>query len=73
MRIVPRDHESSTSTARRVTRLVGESLREVAILIAVFVPLEVFMQGRPLTVQAIAGIIAVVVFLLILGIFLEVQ
>ena len=52
---------------------MGESLREVAILIAVFVPLDVFVQGRPLTVQAIAGIIVVVVFLLILGIFLEVQ
>ena len=56
-----------------MTRLVGESLREIAILIVVFVPLEFYVQGSPLTITASAAIIASIALLMGLGLFLEVH
>ncbi len=56
-----------------VVELIGESLREVAVLIAVFAPLDMSAQGRPLTVRSMGVTIAVVVLVFVLGVFLEVK
>jgi len=53
--------------------LIGESLREVAVLIAVFVPLDMLAQQRVLTVRLLSLTIGGFVVLLALGIFLEVK
>jgi hypothetical protein len=53
--------------------LIGESLREVAVLIAVFVPLDMLAQQRVLTVRLLSLTIGEFVVLLALGIFLEVK
>jgi hypothetical protein len=53
--------------------LIGESLREVAVLVAVFVPLDVFVQGRTLTVPTVLATMAISGGLLALGVFLEVK
>ncbi len=51
--------------------LVGESLREMAVLVAVFAPLDMLMQGRSLTVRPVAAMLLIVVPLFVLGVFLE--
>lgn len=56
-----------------VQRLLGEFLREVAVLVVVFAPLESLLQGRPLTLGFLAVIIGLVVVPLAIGIFLEVN
>lgn len=56
-----------------VAELVGESLREIAVLIAVFAPLDMFVQGRPLTVRSMGVMITIVVPVFVLGVFLEVK
>ena len=53
--------------------LVGESLREMAILVAVFAPLDILMQGRSLTSRSAAVILSIVAPLFALGVFLEVR
>jgi hypothetical protein len=58
---------------KRIAELIGESLREVAVLVAVFAPLDWVVQGRPLTVLSIGVIIGLVVPLFVLGVFLEVK
>ena len=60
-------------TARTVERLLGEFLREVAVLVAVFAPLDVVLQGRSLTGGFFAAIIGFVVVPLAIGIILEVN
>jgi hypothetical protein len=56
-----------------VTQLTGELLRESAALIAVFAPLDLFMQGARLTIATAAGIIASVSALFSFGVLLEVR
>ena len=58
---------------RAATVLVGESLREMAVLVAVFAPLDMLMQGRSLTVRPVAAMLLIVVPLFVLGVFLEVK
>ncbi|MBI3402890.1 MAG: hypothetical protein HY048_15860 [Acidobacteria bacterium] len=61
------------STIQQVAVLIGESLREVAVLVAVFVPLDVYVQGRILTVRTLLATIAISGGLFALGVFLEVK
>ena len=58
---------------RAAAVLVGESLREMAVLVAVFAPLDMLMQGRSLTVRPVAAMLLIVVPLFVLGVFLEVK
>ena len=53
--------------------LLGESLREVAVLIAVFAPLDFILQQRALTTMFILAMIGGVLPLFVVGIFLEVR
>ncbi|MBI3491570.1 MAG: hypothetical protein HY047_07310 [Acidobacteria bacterium] len=61
------------STRAAVFLLLGESLREIAVLVAVFAPLDAFAQGRTLTTRFLATTIVGVVALLGFGIYLEVK
>jgi hypothetical protein len=59
--------------ARRelIATLVGESLREVAVLVLVFAPLDAVTQGIALTPRLWMVIIVVVMVLFASGIYLE--
>ncbi len=65
------------ATKRSVVNVVatwlGESLREMAVLIAVFAPLDVLVQGNPLMLRATAVTIGTVVLLFALGVVIEVK
>jgi hypothetical protein len=65
--------DASQSSLGAVMVLIGESLREVAVLIAVFVPLDFILQQRPLTTTFIIVMIGGVLPLFAVGIFLEVR
>jgi hypothetical protein len=56
-----------------VGALVGESLREIAVLVIVFAPLDTLVQGKPLTVRAPVATMAFVAPLFGLGLFLQVK
>ena len=60
------------ATRGLVAVLVGESLREVAVLIAVFVPLDLFVQSKPLTVRFLLTTIVGVMILFGVGVTLQV-
>lgn len=61
------------SAKRAAMILVGESLREMAVLVAVFAPLDTLLQGRLLTMRSLAVILSIVIPLFVLGVFLEVK
>ena len=61
------------SMRQQVAALIGESFREVAVLLAVFVPLDVYVQGRTLTVRIALATIGLVGLFLAVGVFLEVK
>ena len=61
------------SILRALAAFVGESLREIAVLIMVFAPLDMFVQGRPLTTRFIVVTILSTSMLIALGFFLEVR
>jgi cyanate permease len=65
--------DSARSVKRAAMILVGESLREMAVLIAVFAPLDMIVQGWSLTVRSVAAILLTVVPVFALGLFLEVR
>jgi len=46
------------STVRLVLMLVGESFREIAVLVVVFAPLDVLAQSKPLTLRFMAATMA---------------
>ena len=59
---------------RRLTlTLVGEPLREVAVLIVVFLPLDLFAKGKLLTARFLISTIVSVGLVFGLGVFLEVK
>ena len=59
------------SRGKLIAALLGESLREIAILVAVFAPLDALMQGAALTSRSWVAIIVVVVTFFVVGIYLE--
>ncbi len=65
--------ERNPSTNHAVAALVGESLREVAVLVASFAPLDTLVQGKPLTLNATLVTMAIVAPLFGVGLFLQVK
>jgi|RhiMetdeSRZDD1v2_1073273.scaffolds.fasta_scaffold695676_3 hypothetical protein len=60
------------STVRLVAALIGESLREMAVLVIVFAPLDLVVQSKSLTLRYVLGTMAVFAVLFVTGIALEV-
>ena len=67
------DDHRRRSTVSVVAGLIGECLREIAVLIAVFAPLDVFTRATGLTGTFVIATIAGVLALLGVGILLEVK
>ena len=63
--------EADTLHRRSVAEMIGETFREAGILLAVFIPLDLFVQGHPLTLWSIVAIVVLPSTLLALGIGLE--
>lgn len=55
-----------------VAQMLGEFVREAAVLVAVFAPLDMAIQKTPFTLLNVVAILASVGFLLVLGILIEV-
>ncbi len=55
-----------------VAQMLGEFLREAAVLVAVFAPVDMAIQNPPFTLLNVIAIVASVGFLLVLGILIEV-
>ncbi len=55
-----------------VAQMLGEFVREAAVLLAVFAPLDMAIQKTPFTLLNVIAILASVGFLLVLGILIEV-
>jgi hypothetical protein len=53
------------STVRLVAALIGESLREMAVLVIVFAPLDLVVQSKSLTLRYVLGTMAVFAVLLV--------
>ncbi len=65
-------HADTAITHRRsVAEMIGETFREAGILLAVFIPLDLFVQGHPLTLWSIVAIVVLPAALLTSGIVLE--
>ena len=60
-------------TIEKIAALLGEFFREMAVLLAVFLPLDVYVQGRTLTVRTTVATMAISGGVLALGVFLEVK
>jgi hypothetical protein len=60
------------SRFRLVLALFGESLREIAILLLVFVPLDAVMQQHTITPHRYALVIGGILLLFVAGIAMEV-
>jgi hypothetical protein len=56
-----------------VAEMIGELLRDSAVLVAVFAPLESIIKGNPLTFWQLVVTVALVLGLGILGIAIEVK
>ena len=63
--------DAERSRGKLIARLLGESLREIAILVAVFAPLDALMQGAALTSWSWVAIIVVVATFFVVGVYLE--
>jgi len=51
--------------------MLAEALRDIAILVAVFYPLDVYVASQPTDAEVTAAVMAGCVLTLALGIFLE--
>lgn len=65
--------ETRRSVAHVVATWLGESLREMAVLVAVFAPLDVLVQGRPLTLRGFGATMIMVMLLFGSGVAIEVR
>lgn len=63
--------DAERSRGKLIAALLGESLREIAILVAVFAPLDALMQGNVLTPRLWVAIIVVVATFVVIGVYLE--
>ena len=70
---IPRGMDQRPPTIRIIGALVGESLREVAVLVAVFGPLDVIVQEKSLTPDYLLRIIVLVAALFAVAFVLEVK
>jgi hypothetical protein len=56
---------------RVVWQLVGETMREMGTLVALFVPLDWIFSGRPIDIRVLAAVGAASLALIVCGILLE--
>jgi hypothetical protein len=56
---------------RSVSAMLGEVMREVGVLLFVFIPLDLTLQGHKLTTAWIAAIVLLPVSFLATGIYVE--
>jgi hypothetical protein len=61
------------SKSQRVRRLLGETAREIGILVFVFAPLEAVFSDSPIDSRVIAGLIAGSLIAITSGILMEVD
>lgn len=68
----PTDLKETDSPERRsVAEMLGEFLREAGVLFAVFIPLDLLVQGHPLTLPSGLVIVVLPTALLASGMLLE--
>jgi hypothetical protein len=58
---------------RQITRIGGEVLREIGVLLIVFAPLDSFFSRGTLTITGIAVIVVVAVSFILLGMVLGLE
>ncbi len=58
---------------RQALALIGESIREIGILISVFAPLDAFFQKEPPAASVVAAIVAAGLHFIWVGIILEAE
>ena len=56
---------------KRVEQVMGETVREIGILVVVFAPLDAAFAGGPVNADAMTGVIVSAFLLIIAGIILE--
>lgn len=54
-----------------IAKMCGEFLREAGLLVAVFIPLDLTINGHPLTIAWSVAMIGIPMFLFILGMAIE--
>lgn len=65
--------ESARSISNIIVCVASDFVREAAVLIAVFAPLDHFLENKPLTIPFVLITMGTVAVCLMLGIFLEVK
>jgi hypothetical protein len=63
--------ESQTVERRSVADMIGEILREAGVLLVVFIPLDLALQGHSLTAPWVVAIVVLPAMLMALGIAIE--
>jgi hypothetical protein len=63
--------DAGQSRGQRIVTLIGESLREIAVLVVVFAPLDALVQGAMLTTRTWVATIVGVATLFCVGVYLE--
>ena len=63
--------DAERSRGKQIATLIGESLREIAVLVVVFAPLDALVQGATLTTRTWAPIIVCVATCFLVGVYLE--
>lgn len=61
------------SERRTVAEMIGELLRDAAVLVAVFAPLDGLISNRSLTLSGVCIIVSLVMVLAVAGIAIEVK
>ena len=63
---------AASSRLHTAVRLLGETLREIGVLVLVFAPLDSLVSSSALTSRQVALMIGVAIVLIAIGVFLEV-
>ena len=63
--------DDERSRGKQIATLIGESLREIAVLVVVFAPLDALVQGAALTTRTWTAIIVGVATSFVIGVYLE--
>ena len=69
--IKPTELETPTRERRGVAEMIADTLREAAVLFGVFMPLDLALQGHPLTFGWAIAIVLLPASLLASGVALE--
>ena len=63
--------DAARTRGQRISAVIGESLREVAILVLVFLPLDVVTQGIALPLRSWFAMIVTALIGFSIGVYLE--